>query len=195
MISRVKGVLLHRDIDRVEVETASGLVYEIEVPLTVAGRLPSAGSPVEIRTVYVVREDSASLYGFLEPRERELFIRLLGASGVGAKLALSMLSTFTASRLARALVERDLPALTQVSGVGKKTAERISLELGDRVKDLAVGADAEGAVPAAAQEAVAALVALGYTFTDADEAVRGALEDGGGADGTEALVRRALSRG
>jgi Holliday junction DNA helicase RuvA len=163
-------------------------------------RLPPAGETLELRTLQVVREDSAALYGFLEARERELFRRLLGASGVGTKLALAMLSTYTAERLARALVEKDVTALKQVSGVGKKTGERIVLELADKVADLAAGAggavDGEeggAGADAGSQEAVAALVALGYSFADADEAVRAVLAEGdvGGAD---ELIRRALKK-
>jgi Holliday junction DNA helicase RuvA len=195
LISRLKGILLTRDPGSIEVETSGGVVYEVEVPLTVLERLPPAGSPVELRTLQVVREDSASLFGFLEPHERELFKRLLSASGVGAKLALAMLSTFSAPRLAQALAERDLAALTQVSGVGKKTAERISLELADRVRDLAlVGrAGAPGASPVL-EGAVSALVSLGFSFAEADASVRKALAEGDGQS-TEALIRKALSGG
>ena len=194
MISRLKGVLLTRDHASIEVETSGGVVYEVEVPLTVLERLPRVGSAVELRTLQVVREDSVSLFGFLEPHERELFKRLLTASGVGAKLALAMLSTYPAPRLAQALVERDLAALTQVSGVGKKTAERISLELADRVKDLAlVRAGAPGGSPAL-EGAVSALVALGYSFLDADALVRKAMAEGEGLT-TEALIRKVLAGG
>ncbi len=193
MISRVKGVLVHRDRDRVEVETASGLVYEVEVPLTVAERLPRPGSQVELRTVHVVREDAVLLCGFLTPQERSLFLRLLGASGVGARLALAMLSALSAQRLAQALAEKDVAALTQVSGVGKKTAERLALELSDKVSDL-TGSPAEAGTGASApaQAAVKALMALGYSFSDADEAVRRVLDREAPA-GTDELIRRALA--
>ena len=193
MISRVHGVLLAREAGAVEVETASGVVYEIEVPTTVLERLPPVGQAVRLRTLQVVREDSVALYGFVDGGERLLFQRLLGASGVGPRLAVAMLSAYTAPRLAQALVEKDVTALRQVSGVGKKTAERLALELADKVADLTLATDggADG-VSTGAQEAVAALVALGYDFATADRAVRTALEDGeeGGAD---ALIRRALS--
>jgi Holliday junction DNA helicase RuvA len=195
MISRLKGSLLTRDTDRVEVETGGGVVYEVEVPLSVVRRLPVVGSAIELRTLQVVREDSTTLYGFLEPTERELFKRLLGARGVGAKLALAMLSTYDAPRLARALAEKDVPALQQVSGVGKKTAERIVLDLADKVTDLAVGGAASTAAPGAgAQDAVAALVALGYGFGDADAAVRTVLS-AGEVQSTDELIRRALQAG
>jgi len=192
VISRLKGTLLARDMERIEVETGGGVVYEVSVPLPIVERLPPVGAPVEIRTYQVVREDSVALYGFLEAHERELFGRLLNAQGLGAAKALNMLSTYSARRLARALVEKDLAALTQVTGIGKKTAQKIALELADKVEDLAVGP--EGAEDAAdgTREAVSALVSLGYSFPEADRAVRQALEDGR-PEGTEELIRRALA--
>ena len=198
MISRLKGTLISRELDHVEVETAGGVVYEVQIPLSILERLPRPPAPdFEIRTLQVVREDSDTLYGFLEPFERELFSRLLGASGVGPKVALAMLSTYSARRLAQALAEKDVNALKQVSGVGKKTAERIVLELADRVEDLAVtaaGPDSDGrGTGSGTQAAVGALVALGYSFLDADAAVRHALADGKTA-ATDELVRRALAK-
>jgi Holliday junction DNA helicase RuvA len=196
MISRLKGILLRKTPDRVEVETPGGVVYEAEIPLTVFRRLPAEGAAMELRTLQVVREDSASLYGFLDAVERELFRRLLGATGVGAKLALAMLSTYDAPRLARALVEKDITALKQISGVGQKTAQRIALELADKVGDLAVAPAAgttAGGVGPGAQEAVSALVALGYAFGDADDAVRSVLA-AGEVGSTDELIRKALQR-
>lgn len=193
MISRLRGTLLTRQPGLVEVETPGGVVYEVEVPTTVFQRLPREGEAVEIRTMHVVREDSAALYGFLTGGERELFRRLMTASGVGAKLALAMLSAYTAPRLAQALVEQDVVALQQVSGVGKKTAQRLALELADKVADLALAADEGGAAAGpGVQEAVAALVALGYAFAEADGAVRSALAQGE-ADSADVLIRRALA--
>jgi Holliday junction DNA helicase RuvA len=195
LISRLRGTLVSRDADgTLEVETAGGVVYEVDVPLTVLQRLPMPGAPVELRTQQIVREDSLSLYGFLEPSERELFRRLMIVQGVGPALALRVLSMYQASRLARAIAERDVKALQQVSGIGKKLAEKIVLELSDKVSDLAVtvptGVRAE--VPTLAQDAVAALVALGFAFTDADDAVRAVLENGG-ASSSEELIRKALA--
>jgi Holliday junction DNA helicase RuvA len=192
LISRLRGQLLSRDAEGViEVETAGGVVYEAEVPLTVLQRIPAPGSPIELRTLQVVREDSVDLYGFLDVGERELFRRLMLVKGVGPKLALKLLSAYAAPRLARALAEKDVGALQQVSGVGKKTAERLVLELWDKVGDLAVGGAGTGEPPSPpAQEAVAALVALGYTFTDADDLVRRVLD--GGGQSAEELIRKAL---
>ncbi len=196
MISRLRGTLISRELDHVEVETAGGVVYMIKIPLSILERLPKPPAPdFEIRTLQVVREDSVTLYGFIEPLERELFARLLGAPKVGPKKALDMLSTYSARRLVQALAEKDVSALAQVSGIAKKTAELIVLELADKVTDLAVeaaGPDGAGPGPGpGAQEAVAALVALGYSFVDADAAVRGALTQGE-AESTDELVRRAL---
>ena len=198
MISRLKGTLISREPDHVEVETAGGVVYEIKIPLSILQRLPKPPAPdFEIRTLQLVREDSVTLYGFIEPFERELFVRLLGAPKVGPKVALAMLSTYSAGRLAQALAEKDVNALMQVSGVGKKTAELIVLELADKVADLAIGAGGPdgsgGGTGPGAQEAVGALVALGYSFVDADAAVRRALGEGE-ATGTDELVRRALAK-
>jgi Holliday junction DNA helicase RuvA len=192
LISRLQGTVLTRDTERVEIETSGGVVYEVEVPLTVLQRLPSPGGAVEVRTVQVVTESSVALYGFIEAHERTLFQRLLTASGVGAKVALAMMSTFTAERLARALVEKDLTALQQVSGIGRKKAEKIALELADRVADLAIVTPRGPEQSSGAQEAVQALVALGYAYSDADRAVRDVLE-AGVPKTTEELIRRALA--
>ena len=192
MISRLQGKLLSRDATCVEVETSGGVVYEVEVPITVLQGLPSPGGSVELRTLQVVTENSIALYGFSNAHERLLFQKLLTATGVGAKLALAMMSTYSAERLVRALVEKDSTALQQVSGIGKKKAEKIALDLADKVADLAIVTPVVDGVTGGAQDAVQALVNLGYSFSVADTAVRAVLEDGV-PDSTEELVRRALS--
>tara|TARA_Y100000588_G_scaffold346806_1_gene395056 strand:- start:2494 stop:2901 length:408 start_codon:yes stop_codon:yes gene_type:complete len=133
-----------------------------------------------------------ALYGFLDVHERRLFQRLLNASGVGPKLALTMMSTYSSERLARALVEKDVTALQQVNGIGKKKAEKIALDLADKVDDLVLVTPSSPESVGVAQEAVQALVALGYSFGDADDAVRAVLEAGAPND-TEDLIRRALA--
>lgn len=194
MISRVSGTLLTRQPERVEIETAGGVTYEIEIPLTVFQGLPAVGDPITLRTYQVVTETSVALYGFHQPAERTLFQRLLTASGVGAKVALAMMSTYTVERLARALVEKDLAALQQVSGIGRKKAEKIALELADKVEDLAIVTPTgrAGAPGSGSQEAVKALVALGYSFGEADQAVRSVLAEGV-PESTDALIRKALA--
>ena len=192
MISRIRGTILSREMDRVEIQTQGGVVYEVEIPLTVLTRLPLAGNVLELRTAQVVTDSSVALYGFLDAHERTLFQRLLNASGVGPKLALTMMSTYTSERLARALGEKDITALQQVSGIGKKKAEKIALDLADKVDDLVLVMPSSPESAGTAQEAVQALVALGYSFGDADEAVRAVLEAGTPND-TEELIRRALA--
>lgn len=191
MISRLRGTLLSREEGKVEVATPGGVVYEVEVPLSVAERLPPLGQEVELRTVMVVREDVQELYGLLDAGERALFQRLLGTKGVGGKNAVNMLSTFPASRLVRVLTERNVAALTQVSGIGKKTAERLVLELSDRVKDLEMGAESV-AMADGTEAAVKALTALGMTAQEAERAVRAVLNKEGVLE-TDELVRKALA--
>ena len=166
------------------------------MPTKVAGRLPPTGSKVRLRTVQVVRDDSVALYGFLEAHERDMFQRLLGATGVGAKLAREMLSTYSVKRLAQALANKETAVLTRVTGVGKKTAELLVLRLGDKVRDLALAAESGAAAPRGADEAINALTALGYSFAQAEEAVRGVLGAGEAGDemNTEELIRGALER-
>ena len=194
MISRLQGTLLSRDGDWVEIETKGGVVYEVEAPLSVIERLPSPGGKIELRTVQVVSETSVALYGFIDAHERSLFRRLLTASGVGAKVALAMMSTYSAGRLARALVEKDTAALQQINGIGKKKAEKIALDLADKVADLAIlpPASEEDGLSSGVHEAVQALIALGYSFGDADKAVREVLEEGV-PDSTDDLIRQVLA--
>ncbi len=193
MISRIRGTLLVREPERVEIMTAGGVGYELEIPLSVFEKLPRKGQELELLTYQVVREDDLMLFGFLQPPERQLFSRLLGASGVGPRLALAMMSTLTPPALVRAITDRELATLVQVPGVGKKTAERIALELGDKLDDLALpaGPSVKGA---AAQEAVGALVALGYSNAEANAAVRVSIEQDGPEDDAQVLIRKALAR-
>ena len=195
MISRIRGTLLRKEIDFAEVMTPGGVGYRVNIPLTTDEKLPAVGTELELRTHQVVREDEISLYGFAEERGRMLFARLLTASGVGPKLALTMLSTLTPERIVRAIGERDHAVLTQVPGIGRKTAERIAIELADRLDDaLLAGAAVDGAAPAgrAAEDAVKALVALGYNPTVANTAVRKAMEQNEGAKGVD-LIKAALA--
>ncbi|HEU5169831.1 MAG TPA: Holliday junction branch migration protein RuvA [Gemmatimonadales bacterium] len=189
MIATVAGVLAGREGDTVIVETDGGVGYAIAVPLPVFERLPPAGSRVRLHTELVVREDGWALYGFDRPAERLIFQRLLGASGFGPKLALATLSALGPERTVRSIRERDIAALSTVSGIGRKKAERLVLELHDRFEDLR--GEPAAAPPAGADQAVRALTGLGYASAAAEDAVRSALADGGEGD-TAAVVRRAL---
>lgn len=193
MISRIKGTLLRREMESIEVMTSGGVAYEIEIPLSVYERLPREGAEVELRTHYVVREDGVALYGFLEQRERTIFARLLTASGVGPRLALSMLSTLAPEKLVRAIAERDITSLRRVPGLGAKKAERLVLELADKLDDIAVAAAGPRPEGRAAEEAIGALIALGYSPAQATTAVRKALDENPALEGTE-LIKAALSR-
>jgi Holliday junction DNA helicase RuvA len=190
MIALLTGTLAFKEADRVVVQTASGVGYECFVPTRSLATLPAPGHPVELHTHLAVREDALTLFGFTSAEERRVFQRLITASGVGPKLALAMLSQLSAERIVRAIRERDLAALSSVSGVGKKTAERVVLELKDKTDDLRgeTGARVTGPGDAATK----ALVKLGYTAAEADDAVRRALA-AGAASGTAALVKAALT--
>ncbi|MGH7537241.1 MAG: Holliday junction branch migration protein RuvA [Gemmatimonadales bacterium] len=191
MIASVSGRLAARSADRVVVQTAGGVGYEIVVPLGVMERLPGVGEPVTLATELVVREDGWALYGFLEPTERRLFQRLLTVTGVGPKIAVAILSTLGAERGAKAIQKRDIAALSSVSGVGRKLAERLALELGDKLGELVGGGPPPITGPA--QAALFALERLGYGTGEAERALRQALAgDGDAAGDAEALVRRAL---
>lgn len=193
MISRIRGTLLLRELDRVEVMTSGGVAYDIAIPRTIFESLPAVGAEVELRTFQVVREDALMLFGFIEESDRVVFSRLLTAPGVGPKLALAMLSTFPGARLVRALRERDIAALTSIPGVGKKTAERISLDLSSRLDDIAVVPATPHAKGIGVEEALRALTVLGFSPGDADRAVREVLDEGTATD-TQDVIRAALLR-
>jgi Holliday junction DNA helicase RuvA len=192
VISRVRGVLATRDLGVVEVMTPGGVTYELEIPLTVFERLPREGAEVELRVYQVVREDAITLFGFLDARERAVFARVLTASGVGPRLALNMLSTLAPEKLVRAILDRDLPALRRIPGLGTKKAERLVLELADRLDDLAAATAGPSAAGRTAEDAVGALVALGYSSPEASSAVRRALDGEGQLEGI-ALIKAALT--
>lgn len=190
MIASISGRLVSKGVDRVIVQTTGGVGYEVVVPLGVMERLPAAGEAVTLTTELVVREDDWALYGFLEPGEQQLFQRLLTVSGVGPRIAVALLSTLGAERGARAIQKKDVAVLTSVSGIGKKLAERLALELGDKLGELGSGAPPPVSGPAEA--ALHALERLGYGAAEAERALRQALAGDGGSADTEALVRRAL---
>jgi Holliday junction DNA helicase RuvA len=189
MIAMVSGVVAARDGDSLVVQTDGGVGYQVTVPAGVAERLPAPGARVSLHTELVVKEDSWSLYGFDRPGERLVFQRLLGASGFGPKLALALLSALGPERTVRSIRARDLAALSSVGGIGRKKAERLVLELQDKFGDVSLESQAPRA--AGAEEAVRALMGLGYGPGAADDAVRIALADGAPQE-TSQLIRRAL---
>jgi holliday junction DNA helicase RuvA len=190
VIAAVAGTLAAKTADRVVVQTPGGVSYEVTVPLGVMERLPGLGESVTLATELVVREDGWSLYGFLDESERRLFQRLLTVNGVGPRIAVAFLSTLGAERGAKAIQKKDLATLSSVSGVGRKLAERLALELSDKLGELVGGQPAPLDAPARA--ALAALERLGYGGTEAERALRQALAGDGGDADAEVLVRRAL---
>jgi len=195
MIARLDGTLAAHGLDRIELRTSGGVTYEVMVPLSVLEGLPKVGGELALHTAMVVREDAWTLYGFATADERRLFQRLMGTTGVGPALAMNLLSTLTGERLIRAVREGDLATLTQVPRVGKKLAERLVLELRDKLDGADVPAGGGKVVGSAgpSADAVRALVALGYQAADAERAVRSALDGAPKGETTADLIRRALA--
>jgi Holliday junction DNA helicase RuvA len=193
VIAQVAGRLAAKQADRVMIHTAGGVGYEIVVPLGVMERLPAVGETVSLATELVVREDGWSLYGFQDDAGRRFFQRLIGVSGVGPKIAIALMSALGVERGARAVKERNIALLASVSGIGKKTAERLALELADKLGEFEEAAEAAVPGGGAAEAALHALERLGYATVEADRALRQAFAaDGGSGVDTETLVRRAL---
>ena len=197
MIAWMHGVLREKHPPLLLVDTG-GVGYEMEAPMTTFYDLPAVGEPVTLHLHHVVREDAQQLYAFGRRAERDLFRQLLRVSGVGAKLGLAILSGMDASRFARCVLEGDGASLSRLPGIGKKTAERLIMEMRDRIEaessGAASGLAATGATTAPHRddpvaEAVRALIALGLKPAEASRRVQAV-----GADGLacEEIVRRAL---
>lgn len=206
MIGRLTGKLIELDASVLLVDVA-GVAYEVEVSATVLQTRPEVGQDILLHTHFIVREDAQLLYGFSAKNERDLFRAFIKINGVGPKLGLSLISALDPQTLSRAVRSNDVSMLTKVPGVGKKTAERLMVELKNRLESL----EQSGAVPfnvvsvagspsdslaAMAAEAEDALIALGYRPLDASravaQAVQVAAEDSAHSPSVEALVRGAL---
>ena len=194
MIARVEGVLIEKTPEAVVLDV-HGVGYELRVPLSTFFELPDEGKTVRLRVHTHVREDAFLLFGFGTELERTLFRLLIGASGVGPKVALAILSGLPSDKLIAALRQGNLAALVGIPGVGKKTAERIVVELRDRVAGLETSAGAESSrAPRddAAASAESALVNVGWPRGHAEQAVRRALESLPESPPLEALIKEAL---
>lgn len=192
MIVLVTGILQDKQLDRVELLTASGIGYECLIPLSVFESLPAVGQSVTLHTHLVVREDAWQLFGFSHAYERAVFQKLLNAKGVGPALALGILSALTPDRVVRALQEKDVTTLMRVPRVGRKKAEQIILDLADTI-DAVGAAPTGGPTSPVADDAIRALLALGYNQSDADRAVRAVLESKAASD-VSSVVRASLAR-
>ncbi len=200
MIGRIKGILLEKQANQILVDV-NGLAYEIEVPMSTLYQLPETGRELILHTHLVVREDAQLLYGFYESHERVLFRLLIKINGVGPKMALGILSGLNIQELANCVRRDDVNALVRLPGVGKKTAERLIVELRDKLKDWyqdeaeTSQPTASGIVNDAYREAEAALIALGYKPQEAGRAISQAaakLEAAEQVLETSTLVRMAL---
>jgi Holliday junction DNA helicase RuvA len=192
MIAQLRGRLVRKQPQEVVVDVG-GVGYRVAIPLSTFYRLGEVGGEVELLTHTQVREDVLALFGFLTPAEQALFERLIAVSGVGPRLAVSILSGIEAPELVAALKTSDVARLTRIPGVGRKTAERLVVELKDRMAGLEAAAAepaAEAAPSSAKEDLVSALVHLGYSRPEAERGAERALKDGEGR--FEDLLRRSL---
>src|ERR1700690_3366280 len=197
MIGSLSGLVAFRSPPHLLLEVG-GIGYEVEAPMSTFYTLPAVGQPTRLLTHLVVREDAHVLYGFATLQERALFRNLLKVSGVGPRIALAILSGVTSAAFAQAVRAEDVATLTRIPGVGRKIAERLIVEMRDRLAEpgampasAALGGDAQRLEPGAQAEAYGALVALGYKPVEATRLLRG-LGSESGTLPTEELIRRAL---
>jgi len=190
MIGSVQGRIAAKIPPQLTVEVA-GIGYELEAPMSTYFTLPPIGAEVRLLTHLVVREDAHILYGFATEDERHLFRNLIKVSGVGPKIALALLSGISVEAFALCVQNQDIGSLTRVPGIGRKTAERLIVEMRDRLSnpEISAGLPTQPAPASAEAEAFGALVALGYRPAEATRLLKGA---GAGNYSTEELIRRAL---
>jgi Holliday junction DNA helicase RuvA len=197
MIGRLRGVILKKTPPELLLDV-SGVGYEVQSPMSTFYVLPDVGQEITIHTHFVVREDAQLLFGFMAESERSLFRTLIKVNGVGPKLALTILSGIEAEQFVYCVQNNDSAALIKLPGVGKKTAERLLVEMRDKFDDWAVVANAQLPEGAAlmqsphkiSADAESALIALGYKPAEAAKAVSAVLDDG--INSSEELIRRAL---
>lgn len=198
MIGRIRGTLAHKQPPDILVEVG-GVGYELQVPMTTLFQLPELGGEVTLLTHFVVREDAQLLYGFIDERDRSLFRQLIKVNRVGPKLALTILSGMDAASFARCVQRDDISSLAALPGVGKKTAERLLVEMRDKMPDW-LGPDGLAGIPGGAPgiervtdmvaDAESALIALGYKPAEASRIVAAVNDDS--VNDSEQLIRLAL---
>ena len=203
MIAHLSGTLLSKQATSVIVDV-SGVGYEVTIPLSTFYDLEDLGSTVQLRIYTHVREDALQLYGFKTARERELFLKIISVSGIGPKLGITLLSGMSADEMIASIRTNNLARLTLIPGVGRKTAERLIMELREKVADLSSAQLEEelGAKPEASAEstedtvradALSALLNLGYQRSGAEKAIDAALSEGGDIT-VESVLRRSLKK-
>ncbi|MDQ3472756.1 MAG: Holliday junction branch migration protein RuvA [Acidobacteriota bacterium] len=202
MIAHLSGTLLSKQATSVILDVA-GVGYEVSIPLSTFYELEDPGSSVQLRIYTHVREDALQLYGFKTARERELFLRLISVSGIGPKLGITLLSGMSADEMITSIRNNNLAKLTLIPGVGRKTAERLVMELRDKVASLSIGVDDDlGARSGAAAvptedsmraDALSALLNLGYQRNAAEKAVTASVSEDGEVS-VESILRASLRK-
>lgn len=197
MIGRIRGLLVDKNPPEILVDV-SGIIYEVQVPMSTLYQLPELGSELLLHTHFVVREDAQLLYGFFAAKDKSMFRSLIKVNGVGPKMALGILSGMDADEFVRTVSANDLNALVKMPGIGKKTAERLLIEMRDRLADWEMSPGAPKVsklttpVSSISRDAETALVSLGYKPQQAAHAIAQVMKNNADIDDSEALIRQAL---
>ena len=193
MIVSIRGILEEKEPTRAVIETA-GVGYELLIPVSTYEKLPRAGSEAKLLVFHCVREDDEILFGFASAEEREMFLKLISVSGVGPKIALAILSGSSVGELSLAVAGGDAKRIAAIKGVGKKTAEKICVELKDKVSALAMSSrSGGGAASPIVGDAIAALRALGFNEETSSKMVADVLAKDSAVDSVEKIIKLALS--
>ncbi len=199
MISHLSGTLAEKDLTRAVIDVG-GVGFEVLIPMSTYDRLPREGEPVVLHTHLSVREDALTLFGFATAQERQLYLLVTGTvTGIGPKLGLSILSCMSVDHFCAAVVNGDVKALSRIQGVGKRSAERMVVELKDKIEQISPAIAISGRAPEAslskaAEDAVAGLVTLGFAADQARKVVRQLIEDNADQEPTaQQLIRKALA--
>ncbi|MFT4815376.1 MAG: Holliday junction DNA helicase RuvA [Pseudohongiellaceae bacterium] len=195
MIGRIRGVLVDKKPPEIQIDVA-GICYEVQVPMSTLYQLPELGKELTLHTHFVVREDAQLLYGFFEEKDKAMFRSLIKINGVGPKMALGILSSMEANEFVRAVRSNDINAMVKMPGIGKKTAERLLIEMRDRLKDWD-GEEGSTQMPVSAaasitSDAETALISLGYKPQQAAHAIAAVLKTNPEIQGSEELIRYSL---
>jgi len=196
VIVYLKGILIEKTPSTCVIEV-NGVGYEVFISVNTYDRLPASGKSCMLRTYHHIREDAQTLFGFTDDKEKNMFLMLLGVNGVGAKTALSILSGLTVAELSLCISESNIKRISSVHGIGKKTAERIAMELRDKINpfEAIAGSDKNNSEITVMRDAVMALTSLGYAQEKAAKMVQAVLTKEGPLPDTETLLRKALSSG
>lgn len=189
MIASIKGTVQSKKPEGIIVDVG-GIGYHISIPLRILGEIPEPGQPAFLHTYTHVREDALQLFGFISEEERKVFTTLLGITGIGPKLGLTILSGMPVEKLIETINNEDVSLLSTIPGLGKKTAARVILELKGKLPDLGIGEEHSSRKTSAADDAVSALINLGYKKSLSDKAVETAVKNG--AASIEDIIREAL---